>query len=276
MGKARKVKKKDPNAPRMPLSSYLEFAQLERPKIKDDLGLQPISEVGKELGLRWKQLDQNKKAQFEEKARENRVRYEKEMMEYQRKNSSSSTPGNVSAGSPPSLPEELYENVAVGGSGEDHDGGHSALAGGDKSIIGEESTRLGSGQSKPKKAKKDPNAPKRPLTSYLEFTQIERTKVLLDLGPLPVLEVGRELGSRWRQLDLERKKVFEEKGRENRVRYEKEMVAYKAKGLPVSSSTSSMNSQDALEDAAYQSSTLSSISAEASVPDPDSTKNCFC
>ena len=266
MGKARKVKKKDPNAPRMPLSSYLEFAQTERPKIKDDLGLQPISEVGKELGLRWKKLDKIKKAQFEEKARENRVRYEKEMMEYQRKNSSSSTPGNVSAGSPPSLPEELYENVAVGGSGEDHDGGHSALAGGDKSIIGEESTRLGSGQSKQKKAKKDPNAPKRPLTSYLEFTRIERTKVLLELGPLPVLEVGRELGSRWRQLDLERKKVFEEKGRENRVRYEKEMVAYKNKGLPVSSSTTSMNSQDALEVAANHLSTLPSILAEASVP----------
>ena len=276
MGKARKIKKKDPNAPRMPLSSYLEFAQLERPKIKDDLGLQPIAEVGKELGLRWKKLDNDKKAEFEEKARENRVRYEKEMMDYQNKNPSSPAPANLSSGYPPSLPVELDENVAVGGSGEDHAGGHSALAGGDKAITGEESNRLGSGQnescqSKPKKAKKDPNAPKRPLTSYLEFTRIERTKVLLDLGPLPVLDVGRELGSRWRQLDLERKKVFEEKGKENRVRYEKEMVAYKTKELLVSSSTTSINSQDALEVAVNHSSTLPPISAEAetSVPVPE-------
>ena len=47
-----------------------------------------------------------------------------------------------------------------------------------------------------KKQKKDPLAPKGPLSSFLEFGKIERSKILSDLGPLSLVEVGKELGRR--------------------------------------------------------------------------------
>ena len=90
MGKPRKLKKKkDPLAPKGPLSSYLEFCKEERPKLLNDRGALPLVEVGRELGLRWKQVDKDSKAIFEKKALENRVKFEQEMAEYNRKKESS-------------------------------------------------------------------------------------------------------------------------------------------------------------------------------------------
>ena len=50
--------------------------------------------------------------------------------------------------------------------------------------------------------KRDPMAPKRPISAFLEFTRDERPKILAELGPKSFGEVSRELGSRWRSLLL--------------------------------------------------------------------------
>ena len=67
--------------------------------------------------------------------------------------------------------------------------------------------------TKPKRKlkKRDPNAPKRPLSAYMEFAKVERSKILADAGPLSLVETGRELGRRWRNLDTSQKAAFEEK-----------------------------------------------------------------
>ena len=61
-----------------------------------------------------------------------------------------------------------------------------------------------------------------------------------------MLEVGRELGTRWKQLDKEQQAVFEEKARENRVSYEKELTVYKSKEHS-SPATTLIDCQDAAE-----------------------------
>ena len=77
-----------------------------------------------------------------------------------------------------------------------------------------------------KKQKKDPLAPKGPLSSFLEFGKVERSKILSDLGSLPLVEVGKELRRRWKLLDQETKMVYEKKAGENRARYKQEMLEY--------------------------------------------------
>ena len=74
--------------------------------------------------------------------------------------------------------------------------------------------------------KKDPAAPKLPLSSFLEFGKLERPKVLEDLGNISVVEMGRELGRRWQSLSSEEKEIFDKKAKENREVYEEEKKRY--------------------------------------------------
>ena len=92
MGKGKKMKKRDPLAPKMPCSSYMEFAKLERPKVLVDLGQLAMVDVGRELGKRWKLLTPEQKAPFEQKSKENRLRYEQEMEEYRSKEQATEKP----------------------------------------------------------------------------------------------------------------------------------------------------------------------------------------
>ena len=86
-------------------------------------------------------------------------------------------------------------------------------------------------KSKSKKKRKDSFAPKLPLSSFMEFGKLERPKILAELGALPIAEVGRELGNRWRSLSKEEKKQFEEKSKENKLRYKKEKENRVQQGL---------------------------------------------
>ena len=72
-------------APKKPLSSYLEFAKEERPKVLAELGSLTPAEVGKELGKRWKNIPKDVKDRFEEVRQENQKVYEKEVEEFLQK-----------------------------------------------------------------------------------------------------------------------------------------------------------------------------------------------
>ena len=74
--------------------------------------------------------------------------------------------------------------------------------------------------------KRDPMAPKKPVSAFLEFCRDERPKVLAELGPKSFGEVSRELGSRWRNLSENQKVLFEEKEKSNIKKYQDEMESY--------------------------------------------------
>ena len=97
-GKGKK-KAKDPLAPKMPLSSYLEFARDERSQVLAELGPLSIGEVGKELGKRWKNLTAELKDKYDQKGRENRERFGIAMDEYRsKKKETERNPSAVEAG----------------------------------------------------------------------------------------------------------------------------------------------------------------------------------
>ena len=82
---------------------------------------------------------------------------------------------------------------------------------------------------KKKRAKKDPNAPKRPMTAYLIFTNDNRAKIMEEIPGIKFTEVAKEASKRWKELDAEAKAVYEDKNKADKVRYETEMKAYTAK-----------------------------------------------
>ena len=73
----KKLKGKLP--PKKPLTSYLEFAKLERARVSAELGPSLQSEIEKEIGGRWKVLPKIQKEVFEDKARKSMEKYVQEL-----------------------------------------------------------------------------------------------------------------------------------------------------------------------------------------------------
>ena len=73
---------------------------------------------------------------------------------------------------------------------------------------------------------KDPNAPKRPLSAYMIFSADHRATVAAELAGQPVTAVAKALGARWKELDADGKKPFEERAAELKAEYVRAMEAY--------------------------------------------------
>ena len=82
---------------------------------------------------------------------------------------------------------------------------------------------------KKKKKAKDPNAPKRPLSSYMIFAGETRASVVAENPGFSIGEVGKALGAKWKAFSAEEKAPFEAKARDAKAKYEEAMKAYKAK-----------------------------------------------
>lgn len=62
--KKRKRAKKDPNAPKIPMSSYLCYSRSARAQIKQEHPEMPNGDIVKEMGRRWKLLTEKEREVF--------------------------------------------------------------------------------------------------------------------------------------------------------------------------------------------------------------------
>lgn len=81
-GKSKK-KKKDPNAPKRPLSAFFLYCHDERPKVKETYPDYGVAECAKELAQRWATC--KNKDKYEAQAAQEKVKYEKAMEKYNAK-----------------------------------------------------------------------------------------------------------------------------------------------------------------------------------------------
>ena len=79
---AAKKKKKDPNAPKGAMSAFMYFSTAKRSEIKEANPDASFGDIGKLVGAAWKELSDDKKVKWEEKAKEDKARYAKEMSNY--------------------------------------------------------------------------------------------------------------------------------------------------------------------------------------------------
>ncbi|KAI1721135.1 HMG (high mobility group) box domain-containing protein [Ditylenchus destructor] len=80
---------------------------------------------------------------------------------------------------------------------------------------------------KKKRAKKDPNAPKRALSAFFFFSNERRVDVQKEHPEWKVGQIAQELGRCWKGLTEEEKSVYEKKATEDKERYSLEMQQYK-------------------------------------------------
>ncbi|CCC71794.1 hypothetical protein NCAS_0I01260 [Naumovozyma castellii] len=76
--------------------------------------------------------------------------------------------------------------------------------------------------------KKDPNAPKRALSSYMFFANATRDIVRSENPDVTFGQVGKLLGERWKALTPEEKEPFELKAKQDKERYASEKALYDA------------------------------------------------
>ncbi|KAF7727452.1 Non-histone chromosomal protein 6 [Apophysomyces ossiformis] len=74
----KKKRAKDPNAPKRGLSAYMFFSQENRQKVKDENKDASFGTIGKILGEKWKNMSDEEKKPYIEKAEADKKRYEEE------------------------------------------------------------------------------------------------------------------------------------------------------------------------------------------------------
>ena len=79
------------------------------------------------------------------------------------------------------------------------------------------------------KAKKDPEQPKKPKTSYMYFCQSQRESILKENPNILLGDQSKKLGLLWSSLSDEGKQPFILQAEEDKSRYEEENDDYKEK-----------------------------------------------
>jgi hypothetical protein len=102
--------------------------------------------------------------------------------------------------------------------------------------------RGGATEGRAKRAKKDPNAPKRGLSAYMFFANENRERVKEENPGVSFGQVGRLLGERWKALSDTDRAPYDAKAAADKKRYEDEKAAYLAEA------EEQANNDDAEED----------------------------
>jgi len=89
------------------------------------------------------------------------------------------------------------------------------------------------------KKKKDPNAPKQPLSAYFLFSQDERLKVKAEFPGHSICEIAKELGRRWADIGPEIKQHYQQIAEEARQKYDQDMAVYRAGPSTTTTTTTS-------------------------------------
>jgi hypothetical protein len=79
-----------------------------------------------------------------------------------------------------------------------------------------------------KRVPKDPDMPKRASGAYVFFTNEMRPKVMAEYPNIKFVDLGKVLGERWRALEPEEKKRYENMARDDKIRFQMEMQQYTA------------------------------------------------
>ena len=131
----------------------------------------------------------------------------------------------------PNVYKELGSSISVGDAGKELGRRWRALSQDQRSKF-EERSKAKWKSYKEELQKLDKNGmemPKKPLSPYFEFVKEERDRVKAELGSLSIVEIGKELGRRWRSLSVEQKRVFQDRTKVGQIQYDSEMREFMLK-----------------------------------------------
>ncbi|KAJ3438390.1 high mobility group protein [Anaeramoeba flamelloides] len=77
-------RRKDPNAPKRNLSAYFFYVREQRTNVQRENPELKISEISRLIAQGWKNLSETERGPYHSLANEDKIRYKKEMEEYQK------------------------------------------------------------------------------------------------------------------------------------------------------------------------------------------------
>lgn len=83
------------------------------------------------------------------------------------------------------------------------------------------------GGGKKKKSKKDPNAPKKALSAYFLFSQVERNNVKEENPGASFGDIARGLSTKYKNMSDKERAKWDKKAVAEKERYQREMAIYK-------------------------------------------------
>jgi high mobility group protein B1 len=101
---------------------------------------------------------------------------------------------------------------------------------------------------KRRKAKKDPNAPKRSLSAFFWFCNDERARVKASNPEYGIGDVAKVLGKMWSEASQDTKRKYEAMAERDKARYDREMTAYKSRGASAAANDDDDDDEDEDED----------------------------
>jgi hypothetical protein len=276
-GEKREKIRRDPNAPKRPTSNYLIFSKQERPKVVRANPKMKATLVISEIAKRWSRLSPSEKTQWDNEVAEDKIRFEKEMRNYNPPPQSVLVAQENSKRKPkkdPNRPKRaptaylLFTTEARPAYVKKHPNesnpeimkglAHlwSKATAAQKAKYEPTVTRLSAeyqvamksyvvplqyqypNSKDSKKRRKDPSAPKKPATAYLLYSNAKRAELKSSNPNMGPKEIMTELGTAWKLLNSNTKKPFEEQARALKQQYDLDVEAHRNKKPRYDSSTS--------------------------------------
>jgi len=182
--------KKDPNAPKRPLSAYFKWLGENRTRVKAENPNVPHKEVTSKLGSMWNALKEEEKKVYKDQATQEMGVWKGAFNEYKK--------------------TDNYKTWQAQ---------KAAESGGSKK-----------GKGKKKKNPKDPNAPKRPSTGFFLFVADKREEVKASLPAEEknkVTVVTKRCGAMWKASSEEEQAKYKDQSRTLKEKYDENLAAYK-------------------------------------------------
>ena len=221
--KGKKKNKKDPEAPKGALSSYFYFVQQNRADFVKQNPSASVTELSKILGEAWGKLNKGKGGKkgtkdYEEMAEIDRIRYAEQKKVYE----ASKTERDIKLQEEREhkLSEDKEEALKMQKE-EDEKIQMMLSSASEQSALEEASAPT---EKKPKKVKK--TGPKKACSAYIFFTSKNRTTNKATMPETTTnQELFSEIGRQWKSLTDEQKIPYNQQAAEDKLRYNKEMVA---------------------------------------------------
>ena len=74
--------KKDPNAPKRPLTAFMFYSSKRRPELKEENPDWGFGDFGKAIGAEWGVMSDKQKGPYQKQAAKDKTRYDSEMAVY--------------------------------------------------------------------------------------------------------------------------------------------------------------------------------------------------
>lgn len=247
--KRKKAKKaRDPNEPKKNLTSYVLFSNYIRPIIKERMPGISFVDLSKQMGLEFRQLSSEDREIWNVKAREEKKRYDLEMEEYRKTGvvkPTKETPTKKGRSSYNFYFQAMHDkmkadnpNISFAELSRKIGQNYKNLPNEDKTqwedMAKEDRKRLDGGhvpegKKKVKKSKRNSDAPKKNLTSYIYFSNAIREEMKQRFPQATFCELGKLMGAEFKKLTPEQRKVYDDLAAKDKIRYNEAMVEYETK-----------------------------------------------